>query len=98
MRNTTRDRILERLSGELRDLIKGLMKRLMLEERAIYPEGHLTKANGYYTRDLLTLFGPIKELRVLGCEKGISIPNSSLTANAPPSKFLKRSFRFMPRG
>ncbi len=34
----------------------------MLEERAIYLEEHPTKANGYYTRDLLTLFGPIEEL------------------------------------
>ena len=32
----------------------------MLEERAIYLEEHPTKANGYYTRDLLTLFGPIE--------------------------------------
>ena len=60
MRDKTRDRILERFSGELKDLIKALLERLMLEERAIYLEEHPTKANGYYTRDLLTLFGPWK--------------------------------------
>ncbi|NOX44355.1 MAG: IS256 family transposase [Caldiserica bacterium] len=64
MRDKTRDRILERFSGKLKDPIKGLLERLMLEERAIYLEEHPTKANGYYTRDLLTLFGPIEELWV----------------------------------
>ena len=70
MRDKTRDRILERFSGELKDLIKALLERLMLEERAIYLEEHPTKANGYYTRDLLTLFGPIEELRVPRVREG----------------------------
>ena len=30
----------------------------MLEERELYLEQHPTKGNGYYTRDLLTTFGP----------------------------------------
>ena len=36
----------------------------MLEERKLYLEEHPTKGNGYYTRDLLTLFGPLEDLRV----------------------------------
>ena len=37
MRDKTRDPILERFFGELKDLIKALLERLMLEERAICP-------------------------------------------------------------
>ena len=70
MRDKTRDPILERFFGELKDLIKALLERLMLEERAIWLEEHPTKANGYYTRDLLTLFGPIEELRVPRVREG----------------------------
>jgi len=36
----------------------------MLEERELYLKEHPTKGNGYYTRDLLTLFGPFKVPRV----------------------------------
>lgn len=35
----------------------------MLEERELYLEEHLTKGNGYYTQDLLTLFGPLEDLK-----------------------------------
>jgi putative transposase len=42
----------------------------MLEERRLYLEEHPTKANGYYTRDLLTLFGPIEDLRVPRVREG----------------------------
>ncbi|MGB9757956.1 MAG: transposase [Candidatus Bipolaricaulaceae bacterium] len=38
-------------------MVKELLKDLMQEE-------HSTKANGYYTRGLLTLIGPVEDLRV----------------------------------
>ncbi len=39
-------------------------------KREIYPEDHPTKANGYYTRDLLTLFGPLEDLAVPRVREG----------------------------
>jgi len=36
----------------------------MQEERAMYLETHPTSANGYYTRDLLTLVRPVDDLKV----------------------------------
>ncbi|MEM3658662.1 MAG: transposase [Candidatus Hadarchaeum sp.] len=45
-------------------MVKGLLERLMQEERALYLEEHPTKANGYSTRDLLTLTGPLEDLKV----------------------------------
>ena len=66
LRNKTRDQILERI----KDLIKNLLERLMLEERKLYLEEHPTKGNGYYTRDLLTLFGPLEDLKVPWVREG----------------------------
>jgi transposase-like protein len=74
MREKARTQILERFFEELKDLIKALMEKLMLEERELYLERHPTKANGYYTRDLLTLFGPIEDLRVPRVREGDSHP------------------------
>ena len=42
----------------------------MLEERRLYLQEHPTKGNGYYTRDLLTLFGPLENLRVPWVREG----------------------------
>ena len=42
----------------------------MREEREIYLESHPTKANGYYTRDLLTLVGPVEDLKVPRVREG----------------------------
>jgi len=36
----------------------------MQEKRAMYLETHPTSANGYYTRDLLTLVRPVDDLKV----------------------------------
>ncbi len=95
MRKKTREQMLEQFFSELKDLVKGLF---MLEERKLYLEEHPTKGNGYYTRDLLTLFGPIEDLKVPGCGKGTSTPNSSPTARGPPWISRKRCFCFTPRG
>jgi len=70
MREGSRDRMLEAFFAELKDLIKGLLERLMLEERKLYLQEHPTKGNGYYTRDLLTLFGPIEDLKVPRVREG----------------------------
>ncbi len=64
MQESTRREIAERLGQKAKELVKGMVEKLMLEERAMYLEQHPTKGNGYYTRDLLTLFGPLEELRV----------------------------------
>ena len=42
----------------------------MLEERKLYLEKHPTKGNGYYTRDLLTLFGPLEDHKVPRVREG----------------------------
>jgi len=56
--------------AELKELVRGLLEALMREERAMYLETHPTSANGYYTRDLLTLVGPVEDLRVLRVREG----------------------------
>jgi len=70
MREKTREQILERFFGELKELIKALMEKLMLEERELYLEEHPTKGNGYYTRDLLTQYGILEDLRVPRVREG----------------------------
>jgi len=44
-----------------RELVQNFLESLMREERAIYLDTHPTSANGYYTRDLLTLVGPVDD-------------------------------------
>ncbi|MBC7109323.1 MAG: transposase [Methanomassiliicoccales archaeon] len=51
-------------------MIRNLLENLMREERELYLEQHPTKANGYYTRDLLTLTGPLENLRVPRVREG----------------------------
>jgi len=70
MRDKTREKILEGFFAELKSLVKELLERLMLEERELFLEEHPTKANGYYTRDLLTTFGPLKGLKVPRVRQG----------------------------
>jgi putative transposase len=70
MREKTRDLILEKFLDQLKGLIKGLLERLMLEERELYLQEHPTKGNGYYTRDLLTLFGSLEDLKVPRVREG----------------------------
>jgi len=50
----------------------------MQEERAMCLETHPTSANGYSTRDLLTLVGPVEDLKASAYGKAISFPGSSL--------------------
>ena len=45
-------------------MVKEMLEALMREEREIYLEQYPTKANGYYTRDLLTLVGPVEDLKI----------------------------------
>jgi putative transposase len=56
--------------AELKELVRGLLEALMREERAMYLETHPTSANGYYTRDLLTLVGPVEDLKVPRVREG----------------------------
>ena len=70
MRNKTREQILEQFLERIKELIKNLLEKLMLEERKLYLEEHPTKGNGYYTRDLLTLFGPLEDLKVPRVREG----------------------------
>ena len=41
------------MEERIKTMVKELLEALMKEEREIYLESHPTKANGYYTRDLL---------------------------------------------
>ena len=83
---------------QLKGLVKGLLEKLMLEERELYLEEHPTKGNGYYTRDLLTLFGPLEDLKVPRVREGEFHPRSSPTAGGPPSSSRRRSSCFTPPG
>lgn len=65
-----REEILGRIMEEIVGMVKGLLERLMLEERRMYLDSHPTKGNGYYTRDLLTLYGPVRDLRVPRVREG----------------------------
>ena len=60
-----RGEILKAFEAELKELVRNLLESLMREERELYLEPHPTKANGYYTRDLLTLAGPVEALKHL---------------------------------
>ncbi len=55
-------------------MVKGLLESLMQEEWEIYLEDHPTKGNGYYTQDLLTLLGPLEDLRVPRVREGYFHP------------------------
>lgn len=46
-----RGQMLGEFFSGLKDLVKGLLERLMLEERKLYLEEYPTRGNGYYTRD-----------------------------------------------
>ena len=45
-------------------MVKSFLKKLILEERKIYLENHDDYANGFYIRDLYTLYGRVQDLRV----------------------------------
>jgi len=70
MRDKTREEILKEVEERIKAMVKRLLEAIMREERAIYLEEHPTKANGYYTRDLLTLVGPVEDLRVPRVREG----------------------------
>jgi hypothetical protein len=59
--------------AELKELVRGLLEALRREERAMYLETHPTSANGYYTRDLLTLVGRWRTSKFPAYGKAISI-------------------------
>jgi transposase-like protein len=70
MRDKTREEIVRELEERIKVMVKGLLESLMQEEREIYLEDHPTKGNGYDTRDLLTLFGPLEDLAVPRVREG----------------------------
>jgi putative transposase len=65
-----REQILKEVEVRIKTMVKEMLEALMREEREIYLEQHPTKANGYYTRDLLTLVGPVEDLRVPRVQEG----------------------------
>jgi len=70
MQEKIRREMLKAFEAELKELVRNLLESLMQEERAMYLETHPTKANGYYTRDLLTLAGPLENLKVPRVRQG----------------------------
>jgi hypothetical protein len=63
MQEKARNEMVKAFEAELKELVRGLLEALMREERAMYLETHPTSTNGYYTRDLLTLVGPLEDLK-----------------------------------
>ncbi|MEN3010689.1 MAG: transposase [Candidatus Bipolaricaulaceae bacterium] len=70
MQDKSREKILREAEEQVKEMVKGLLERIMREERELYLEQHPTKANGYYTRALLTLVGPVEDLRVPRVREG----------------------------
>jgi len=70
MQKKARDEMVKAFEAELKELMLGLLEALMQEEQAMYLETHPTSANGYYTRDLLTLVGPVEDLKVPRVQEG----------------------------
>jgi len=70
MQKKARNEMVKAFEAELKELVRGLLEALMREERAMYLETHPTSANGYYTRDLLTLVGPVEDLKVPRVREG----------------------------
>jgi len=64
------DEMVKAFETELKELVQNLLEALMREDRAMYLEAHPTSANGYYTRDLLTLVGPVEDLKVPRVREG----------------------------
>jgi len=75
MQKKARDEMVKAFEAS-RELVRGLLEALMQEERAMYLETHPTSANGYYTRDLLTLVGPVGDLKVPRVREGDLLPGS----------------------
>ena len=70
MQEKIREKMVKAFEAELKAMVRNLLENLMREERAVYLETHPTSANGYYTRDLLTLFGPLEDLKVPRVREG----------------------------
>ncbi|MBC7109141.1 MAG: transposase [Methanomassiliicoccales archaeon] len=72
MQKENRDEILKVFKKEFKMTVRNILENLMREEREIYLDlgEHPTKANGYNTRDLLTLAGPLENLRVPRVREG----------------------------
>lgn len=67
--------ILAQLREEVNAREKGIMQRLMSEERELYLDDHLDdKGNGFYERNLLSQNGLIEELRVPRTRSGDFYP------------------------
>jgi len=70
MHDLNRAEIVEAFGKQVKELVKGLIERMMQEERDLYLKEHQTKGNGHYTRDLLTLVGSLKDLKVPRVREG----------------------------
>jgi len=70
MQKKARNEMVKAFEAELKELGRGLLETLIQEERAMYLETHPTSANSYYTRDLLTLVGPVEDFKVPRVREG----------------------------
>ncbi len=70
MRERSYREIVQKVGEEIKVMVKGVLEELMVEERRMYLENHATKGNGYYSRDLLTLYGSLEDLRVPRVREG----------------------------
>ncbi len=61
---------------------KDLLEKMMAEERSIYLEANLsTKANGYYNRQLNSLYGQVSDIRVPRTFKSTLLPQGKTESN-----------------
>jgi len=66
----TRAEPLKEVEERIKTMVEELLEALMKEGREIYLESPPTRANGYYTCDLLTLVGPVEDLKVPRVREG----------------------------
>jgi len=79
-------------------MVRDPLENLMRGERAMYFETHLTCANGYYTRDLLTLARLQENLKVPHVREGDRRPNILPYCRRTSLELRRPSSLFMPNG
>lgn len=78
-------------------MVKALVERLMVGGQSFLEE-RPPKGNGYYTRDLLTLYGPVDDLRVPRVREGGPDQPSFRSVAVQVSIFPRPSWSCTPRG
>lgn len=65
-----RELLEELIKGELRSMLKQLLEEVALVEREAFCEGEGELKNGFYSRDMESLFGTVEDLRIPRTREG----------------------------